>query len=451
MEHPTLTTGGPGSEGEVYTFPEAYGMQRSPIRSRLTAGQPQMNGLQGLEVESAVIDMRTGEPVDMSSLVHEIAARLNEQGFQDIKPEVCASVVEQNIAPGTLEEVEASFIREQAALSHQLEREGLIALPIGMIPHGNREAAQARLWENMQQHPDPFYQNVLIPRDGRTVEALAYMSGIQPHTEQLHGETAVTAVRALSLLSPFFIALAASSPVINGHFRGRHSERMVEKNSLRRDLTGLIPEEAVRSHASMQAFLHGTSQNPEFLSIAPGYFWVRQPRIEIGTVETATMDAIPDPGHALWMCRLSRSVVQAVARDMREGRSLPQELFGDSQLHTANRTWVHRTVDTLQTAPIVQAAQFTGLDGHPTTMIQFLNRLMDWTETTSSDRSQIHEFLEDGTVAERMMDELRLTVDKPQEVDNFRIKDLCLQWADHYHRRLRELSGAKSSLEEAAK
>ena len=431
-----------GIQSKVYVLPEMYGIKEQRIVSRLNLDQPQTDGSnQGAEVEAAVVKNTNHTPADIQAIIQDINAKLKERGLQAATEEVCPAVVEQDIPHGTAKELEYNFLRYQAALMDVLGEMNLTLMPFGLLPYSGREEAQRQMFAALKRHTDAFYRKVLIPRDGEKIKALTHTSGLQIHVEQRHGFTAIMTVRALSLLSPLFISIWASSPIIDGFYRGYNSERMQQKSLLPNNLTGLIPNEAVSSFHSMQDWLQRNAHDTRYLSISPGYFWIRQPRVKLGTVENSTMDMNPNVELIILGMRLTYAIAMAVARDMKDNKGLPEEIFGSGDLTENNRKWVYSLNDQLQRSTNLFNYRFTDINGVNISVPQFLKKVMDWCNLPIKDQNALINFLGKGTIAERILRKLNIQTGQEEAITGQkekRMKDVYLEFAEIYKNAITE-------------
>lgn len=304
--------------------------------------------------------------------------------------------------------------------------EGAEPLPFGLVPTSGESAAREALRASIMTHPSTHYR-WLVERDGHdTLAALEGMSGLQMHVERINAENAVATARALAYCVPVFAGLAASSPIRDGRYAGNSSERLVTKLGM--PLSGLPQTSALRDMAGTRAHLDASSRT--LRSVSPGYYFVRLPRVELGTIENCVMDMVPDLPLASALMRLHVLLADRVSQAMLREETLPRELFGGGMLGGGERGRIMRQLDAVLRAPRLFDAMIETHDGGRIPFHRYLRDMAAWTGADDALISTLDTVLYSGTVSERIVRALDLR--GPSDVSDSRLLDTYLSIADEY-------------------
>jgi len=387
----------------------------------------------GGEVEMGVVDCE-GIRVDVRDHLTDINMLLPLDAA--LTEEVSPHVTEQNLVPGNLDTYFRNYITAQHAALTAAEKNNITLLPVGMIPGKDYNASREALWSKITSHYNPHYR-YLAHRDGKHLETLESLSAYQVHIQQFNGEAAVGITRGLSMIAPYLAALAASSPIINGEYHGCKSERLKKKWSM--PFSGTPPAEALVSFISLRRYLD--EKVPLMRTVAPGYYDVRLPRVEIGTVETCVMDMSPDVDCLFTLTALIDAVGAKIAQCIETEEELPIQFFGANTLDMNERKWIIESHRRLLSSFRLYNESVKTPNGITTQVSALLRDLIQWSNGGEKLLSQTDDLCYRGSVAERMVSDMDLTrvYDMPVVVDAHIVQDTYTKYAHEYKNRIASL------------
>ena len=280
--------------------------------------------------------------------------------------------------------------------------------PFGSLPNARTEQEQRQALQFLQIHNNEYYQH-LLERDGSIVATNLNVNGLQFHVGQLgeaNMEQMLKRYNVMRYLIPIFQGLSSSSPIRNSKFSGYASERVLAKKQL--------PKSGVPSYLRNEEHLKtllDTLPDGVRKSLSPGYFWLRYPRTDLGTLELCSMDMIPD-------IKLTGALLDLYQRlcikiDQTEYQNLPTDVFGnheylqDSDFINTNLESINLMSKTLQDTSIVLPIQDNIV------FTKWLENIFKWIGDISSETAKykcedyLPNFLAQGTYSEQIIAELK--------------------------------------------
>lgn len=282
----------------------------------------------------------------------------------------------------------------------RLQTNDLLMQPFGNLPHPYTPEEYDNFIHFIEKHEDPYYQYLAFKRDGSAIRNLD-VCGAQFHVGNEHPEALIRRYNFLRPILPFFQAMAASSPIREGTYKGHYSERVRAKThlpnfSIPPVITSLgVLEDLLRQAPDIQP------------SQAPGYYLLRFPRLDIGTTEMCASDMTPDLKAIMAMADVYHRLCRKI--DTTKDEDLPSDLFGFAPLDPASQIYIQRSLDTINGTNKSPKDHFISLGaGQHTPFSQWVNTLLDFIKDTPpehglpgfSSEDEVCRILEDGTVAE---------------------------------------------------
>lgn len=241
-----------------------------------------MNHSVGLEIEQDIVHAN-GERAQTSDLV-EIETE-KYAVWEEIYPQtVEIKTKDGDTVTGVVGAIYSGIVHVENILAPTDRR----SQPFGCLPTPLTQKDRETLFGFLRGHAIEYYQKLLGTRDGSIVENL-WVNGLQMHVGHTSNEILIQRYNAMRWLIPFFSGICMSSPISNGIYRWYYSERLMTKRSL--PLSGVPPVVRDEEDANL-CFDSHNHKMPR--STSPGYYLMRLPRFDIGTVEMCSSDMTPD-------------------------------------------------------------------------------------------------------------------------------------------------------------
>lgn len=265
----------------------------------------------GIEVETAIVDVRTGALACAApEILAELAAAHGESEHPRVKPELyqCTLEVITGVCQ-TVAEAKADLAGSLDEIRAVLDPMGLDVISAGVHPFTP--------WESLDRSEGERYAGIIdrLQWTGRRLTT----HGVHYHVGIRSAQKAVQITNAMATYLPMLLALSVSSPFHNGNDTGLASVRTKIFESL--PTTGLPPRLA--DWTEFEHFMDAMISAGAITTIRE-VWWDIRPHPSFGTIELRMCDAMPTLTEIGALAALSQSLVHHFDALIDEGGQLPQ-------------------------------------------------------------------------------------------------------------------------------
>ncbi len=294
-----------------------------------------------------------------------------------------------------------------SALETTVENIDGILYPFGTLPHSFPRKEYDEFERFIREHPDEYYKYLCFTRDGSVIRNLD-VCGAQFHVGHENPEVLLRRYNYLRWLIPLFAGLSTSSPVRIANFNGYYSERARAKTKLIK--TGVPP--VITSQENLKALLTPPPDVED--SPSPGYYLMRFPRLDLGTTEMCASDMTPDVRILTALSDIYHRICRKI--DQTRETDMPEDIFGAKrfQLSPESSTFINSNLETINRTNKSTKDHYIGLGDTYIPFHKWVENVLRFISDTPSglkfegfsSEEEIRKTLEDGTVAERIIQEL---------------------------------------------
>lgn len=265
----------------------------------------------GIEVETAIVDVRTGALACAApEILAQLAAAHGESEHPRVKPELyqCTLEVITGVCQ-TVAEAKADLAGSLDEIRAVLDPMGLDVISTGVHPFTP--------WESLDRSEGERYAGIIdrLQWTGRRLTT----HGVHYHVGIRSAQKAVQITNAMATYLPMLLALSVSSPFHNGNDTGLASVRTKIFESL--PTTGLPPRLA--DWTEFEHFMDAMISAGAITTIRE-VWWDIRPHPSFGTIELRMCDAMPTLTEIGALAALSQSLVHHFDTLIDEGGQLPQ-------------------------------------------------------------------------------------------------------------------------------
>lgn len=196
-------------------------------------------------------------------------------------------------------------------LGDGLEEYGASFVPLGNLPIST---------PNVPNFANHYYEYLFNIRDGYDIAEFRG-AALQLHKGIQDKNLAIYIFNKIRHLLPFFLAISWNSPFHKGIFRGNVSERTSTKSLWK---MVWIPDAIDETfYSQLQEWLNTTIK-----SVAPYYYAVRYPRVDIRTIENCSMDMVHDVRIMIACMDLYYRITEKLWEHFTSNNPLPEKIFG---------------------------------------------------------------------------------------------------------------------------